>query len=125
MSVHLDTNALLAVILDDRADDRGRVAAWTSQHGVLTVSECVLVETFWVLESVYQHPRVRVAHLLEVALESEELIAWDPVLASRALRLLQRDPRLGIVDCILAARSRDGEVICTFDRRLNRTIENL
>ena len=125
MSTFLDTNAVLAAILPERQDERARTADWTLQHGRLTVAECVLVETCWVLQSVYGYPRRHIASALRLALESEGLVAWDPVLAGRALALMEHDPRLGIVDCILASRTLDGDIVCTFDRRLNRTIEDL
>lgn len=125
MSTFLDTNAVLAALLPERRDERARTAGWMLEHGRLTVAECVLVETCWVLESVYDYPRRHIARALRLALESEDLIAWDPVLADRSLALMEHDPRLGIVDCILASRTLDGDIVCTFDRRLNRTIENL
>jgi predicted nucleic acid-binding protein len=125
VSFYVDTNALLAAILPERTDERARAAIRTREHGRLTVGECVLVETCWVLESVYRHPRPQAARLLQLALRSEDLIAWDPVLADRALALMEHEPKLGIVDCILASRTMDGDVVCTFDRRLNRVIESL
>ena len=125
MSAYLDTNALLAAILPQRTTERVSAATWAREHGALIVSEAVLAETCWVLESVYEHPRGQVARLLQQALRSEDVTAWDPVLADRSLAIMCHDPRLGIVDCILAARTLDGATACTFDRRLNRTIENL
>lgn len=125
MKVHIDTNGLLACVLDDRPGERARTAEWVSDHGALIVDECVLAEACWVLESVYMHPRHKVAQLLQLALTSEDLVAWDGVLADRALAMMQLDPRLGIVDCILAARALSGDLVRTFDRLLIRTIENL
>lgn len=125
MNTVLDTNALLAAILPERTEERVRVAVWAREYGRLVVGECVLVEACWVLESVYRHPRRQVARLLRLALRCDELIAWDPVLADRALTLMEHDPRLGIADCILASRALDSDIICTFDRRLNRAIESL
>ena len=125
MTIHLDTNALLASVLTERHRDRAKTTDWIQEHGTLTVGESVLAETCWVLERVYMHPRRDVARLLQVALESEELTAWDPQLADWALSLMHSDPKLSIVDCILAARTLSGDLVCTFDRRLSRTIESL
>ncbi|MBN1192833.1 MAG: PIN domain-containing protein [Coriobacteriia bacterium] len=125
MKVHVDTNGLLACILDDRPGERARTAEWVRDHGALTVDECVLAEACWVLESVYMHPRRKVAQLLLAALASEELMAWDPELTDCALSMMHRDPKLGIVDCILAARTLTGDLVRTFNRRLSRAIENL
>ena len=77
------------------------------------------------LERVYMHPRQKVARLLQLALESEEITPWDRALAGRALELMQVDPRLSIVDCILLSRAYGGEFVLTFDRRLERALENL
>ena len=125
MRVHVDTNGLLAFVLDSRPGERARTEVWVRAHGALIVDECVLAEACWVLESIYMHPRRKVARLLRTALSSEDLVAWDSLLADQALAIMDDDPRLGIVDCILAARTLTGDLVRTFDRRLNRTIENL
>jgi predicted nucleic acid-binding protein len=125
MRVHVDTNGLLACVLETRPGERARTAEWVREHGALIVDECVLAEACWVLESVYMHPRRTVAQLLRVALATEDLVAWDSLLADKALAMMHHDPRLGIVDCILAARTLSGDRVRTFDRRLARTIEDL
>ena len=125
MTAHLDTNALLAAVVPDRSRERALIVAHAREHGPLIVDESVLVETCWVLESSYKMDRSVVAEILQAVLQTEELIAWDPPVAEQALRLAQQHPRLGIVDCIVAARALDGDVVLTFDRRLARTIESL
>jgi predicted nucleic acid-binding protein len=120
-----DTNFVLALLVPDRRHEHARALALAQRHGPFVVSESVLVETCWVLESSYAVSRKNVAVLMSDALESEHLVAWDSVLARRALELMREDPRLSVVDCLLAASTLEGDAVLTFDTRLAQVIERL
>jgi predicted nucleic acid-binding protein len=120
-----DTNFVLALLVPERGREHARALALAEEHGPFVVSESVLVEARWVLESAYAADRRDAAVLLGDALESEHLVAWDPALAKRALALMHDEPRLSVVDCLLAARTLEGDAVLTFDARLARVIERL
>jgi predicted nucleic acid-binding protein len=120
-----DTNVVVSLLLPLRGEQHREALACARAHGPLAVGEAILAETCWVLERRYRLKRTDVAALLREAFEAEDLTAWDPVLVERALALMERMPRLSIVDCILAVRVSNGDRVFTFDRRLEKALEQL
>lgn len=120
-----DTNVVVSLLLPFRGEQHREAVAYARAHGPLVVGESVLAESCWVFERRYRLKRADVAALLRGALEAEDLMAWDPALVDRALDLMERLPRLSIVDCILAVRTFDGHRVFTFDRRLEKALEQL
>lgn len=127
MSVYCDTNALVALVVADRTDQRLAVLAaadrLSAQGEAIVVTEAVLVESLWVLMSRYglsqRHAAASVAELLE----AQGVVAWDPDLASESLRLAATHPSLSVVDCLLVVRGQElGAGVLTFDKRLAREV---
>lgn len=121
----VDTNALVSLLLPARGRQHHEAIAYVAENGPLVVSEAVLVEACWVLERAYRLDRADCSRLLREALDSESLISWDPVLVDRALDMMEGLRALSVVDCLLLARSYDGQTVLTFDRRLQRAMERL
>lgn len=90
----------------------------------VVVTEAAFIEAEWVLRRRYGLARREIAGTLQALLDSASFEAWDPPLATLALRVMADEPRLDLADCVLAARhlSGEGEVL-TFDRLLARTIQ--
>lgn len=120
-----DANVVVRLLLPLRGEQHREAVTFVQAHGPLEVGEAVLAESCWILERRYRMKRADVAMLLRGALNSDELISWDPALVDRALDLMEYLPRLSVVDCLLLARSFNGHSILTFDRRLARALENL
>jgi predicted nucleic acid-binding protein len=125
--VYCDTNALVALVVADRTDQRLAVLAaadrLSAQGEAIVVTEAVLVESLWVLMSRYglsqRHAAASVAELLE----AQGVVAWDPDLASESLRLAATHPSLSVVDCLLVVRGQElGAGVLTFDKRLAREV---
>ncbi len=89
----------------------------------LVVTEGVLAETAWVLRSRFgMSPREVSGALLEL-LDSAAFDSWDPPLVTLALRIMADEPRLDLVDALLAARDVTGAGrVVTLDRVLALTI---
>jgi predicted nucleic-acid-binding protein len=122
---YLDTNAVLALVRDDSplqtaVVDRGlRDAAEKGEVWIL--AESVVVELHWVLERVYGAPRHLAVQTIRAILECPQIQAWDAGLTSAALDLMEEEPELDMVDCLLAMRARpDGAMLLTFDEALRR-----
>lgn len=131
MKTALDTNILVGLALG--ATDRSRfeksrdaVSRALADGHELEVTECVLCETVWVLESRYGLPRATVARRLGEIVGTPEVRGWDETLAAAALALLAGEPALDVADCILAARAAltDGAVL-TFDRHLEKVMRGV
>lgn len=119
----VDTNILVSALVPSRREQHLAALALAETDSPYVVCEAVLIETCWVLSASYGVDNSRIAQLLTGVLGSEQLTAWDPQLAERSLRLLATQPDLGIVDCLLLARSLEGDSVLTFDRRLARAIQ--
>jgi predicted nucleic acid-binding protein len=89
----------------------------------LVVTEGVLVETAWVLHARLGLSPREIAAALLALLDSAAFDSWDPALVTRALRIMADEPRLDLVDALLAARDATGVGrVVTLDRLLARTI---
>jgi predicted nucleic acid-binding protein len=114
-----DTNVLLSLIVGDRPKHAVFAEAAGAGGGGVLVTEAVLTEAVWVLCRSYRRTRPEAAGLLLEALDGPGVEAWDRKHAERALRLMEAEPSLGIVDCLLIERGlASGCEVVSFDRRL-------
>jgi len=102
--IGIDTNVIVRLIVND--DERQSRAAerFIREHGgsgtPCYVPDVVLIETVWVLETVYAYDRSMVADALTGILEAEQLQFDSPVDAAAAVE----DFRLGraeFADCLI------------------------
>ena len=124
MTVLADTNAVLAFLLDDRPTERRMVADWVAEHGALLVTEAVFIEMCWVLSGGLSVARVQLVQHVRKVLASSSFSTWDDSLVDMTLQLMERYPNLAPVDCILAARAIRGDMVVTFDRHLQRALQD-
>ena len=116
----LDTNVLVRFLVQDDEKQSPKATALFKQASdgacLLIVGTAVLVETVWVLSSVYDHPREKIAEALTKVLIKPGIRCED---AQTVLDALDRyhDTNLDIVDCLIAAESvAEGDSVATFDR---------
>ncbi|HZL06413.1 MAG TPA: PIN domain-containing protein [Coriobacteriia bacterium] len=125
MTALADTNAVLAYLLSGRPAERATVAVWVDQHGPLLVTEGVFTEVCWALGTGAAPNRAILVEHVRRLLASSSFDLWDKRLVCTTLRLLERHPKLAVVDCLLAARGAGGDAVVTFDRGLAAAIEQL
>ena len=116
MSKILDANAILRYLLND-IEEQAECVEEAIRSGAGTIPEVV-----YVLTGVYQCGRKEIADTLSVFLKEIDLV--DKPVVMQAL-VYYHTSNLDYVDCILAARAdvlKDD--ILTFDRKLNRMIQN-
>lgn len=116
----VDTNVLVRLLA---RDDAKQVAAAESFVSVgAWVSQLVLVETMWVLDSVYQVEHAAIADAVEALLDHARLSIQDGDVVRAALVDYRAKPALGFSDClILQVARRAGHVpLGTFDRALGK-----
>jgi predicted nucleic-acid-binding protein len=112
----VDTNVLVRLIArDDAAQVRsaeGFVAkgAW--------ISNLVLAETIWVLDSIYDLSREQIATAVDMLLNHQELTLQDADVVSAALTHFQKHPKVEFSDClVLEIAKKAGHIpLATFDR---------
>jgi predicted nucleic-acid-binding protein len=116
----IDTNLLVRLIARD--DTRQAAAAESFIRGGAWVSQLVLVETVWVLTSVYGFGRTEVATAVDMLLDHRELAVQDPDTVNAALAHYRRKTPAEFSDCLIleVARKNGHLPLGTFDRRLGR-----
>jgi predicted nucleic-acid-binding protein len=116
----IDTNLLVRLITRDHS---GQVlAAERFVEGGAWISHVVLVETVWVLTSVYHFGQAQLVTTVEMILDHRQLVVQDPDTIVAALVHYRRKPAPDFSDCLILELARkNGQLpLGTFDRRLGR-----
>lgn len=114
----VDTNVLVRLLVRDdprqveAAEEFVRPGAW--------ISHLVLLETNWVLDSVYEVPPARIAASMALLIDHRCLSVQDPDVVRAAVALFRERPSLGFSDCLILeiARKAGHLPLATFDREL-------
>lgn len=116
----VDTNVLVRLITRD--DAKQTVAAETFISRGAWVSHLVLVETVWVLDTVYQLKRPQVALAVEMLLNHRDLMLQEPDVVKAALEHFRRYAKVEFSDCMVleVARKAGHLPLGTFDRSLSK-----
>jgi predicted nucleic-acid-binding protein len=115
----VDTNVIVRLTT---RDDRAQVAAaeeFIAERGAW-VSHLVLLEVTWVLGSVYEFERPRIAMAIEMLLDQEHLVVQDPDIVTAAVKLYREGLGSDFADCMIleVARGAGHLPLATFDRKL-------
>lgn len=116
----VDTNVVVRLIArDDPKQTQGAEefiaeGAW--------VSNVVLAESVWVLESVYELTRTQVRTAISMLLEHQQLVLQEADTVRGALADFSAKRGVGFTDCLVVAIARkNGHVpIGTFDKKLSK-----
>ncbi len=116
----VDTNVLVRLIARDNPRQVEAAEAFISKGA--WVSHVVLVETTWVLESVYELNPELIAISIEMLLNHEHLTVQDASTVEAALETFRARPALGFSDClVLQIARKTGHVpLGTFDKTLSK-----
>ena len=120
--IAIDTNVLVRVVVDDpdAPDQCQQARELLLTHGSAWITEIVLIETVWVLESAYRFSKTEILNVIErirenPALEFEVMDRLDTAL------VLYRNINADFADVlILAAATQQQVILYTFDRKLAR-----
>jgi predicted nucleic-acid-binding protein len=116
----LDTNVLVRLLTRDDAKQVASAERFVT--GGAWVSHLVLMETAWVLESVYDLAPDRIATAMEMLLGHTHLTIEKPDVVATAVATFRKRPKLGFPDCLIVvtARSAGHIPVGTFDRELGK-----
>jgi predicted nucleic acid-binding protein len=117
----LDTNVLVRHLTGDPPSQARRAAALLAGDHELLLTDLVLAELVYVLESFYRRPREQVAAAARSLLALPSIATVDPDLLLRSLELYE-SRRLDYAEAYLAAAAEVWEVdrVVSFDRGLDR-----
>jgi len=116
----IDTKALVRLLTRDDARQLAIAQDFVAKGA--WVSHLVLAEAIWVLDSVFELPRERLAAAVAMLLDHEHLSLHDPDVVSRALDHFRAQSGVGFSDCLVLeiARKAGHTPLGSFDRALAR-----
>jgi predicted nucleic-acid-binding protein len=116
----IDTNVLVRLLARDDAKQVAPAERFVA--GGAWVSHLVLMETAWVLDSVYDLAPDRVATAMEMLLGHAQLTIEKAEVVAAAVAMLRKRPKLGFSDCLIVETARRaGHIpVGTFDRELGK-----
>jgi predicted nucleic acid-binding protein len=121
LTAFLDTNVLIRHLTGDPPAMARRATAALAGEGPLLLTDLVLAECVYVLESFYEVERARVAELMRAALALPAIATIDDLLLLRALELYEQ-AGLDFADAYLVASAEATGVnaVMSFDRGIDR-----
>ncbi len=124
MSGMLDTSMLVRYLTGDPPELAERASQVIDQQEDLQISDVALVETAYVLTSVYKVPREVVVDHLILFLQKKNIrpFALEKDILLQALLLCRPSGRVSFADALVwaAARSTPSKVVYTLDDRIPR-----
>jgi predicted nucleic-acid-binding protein len=116
----VDTNVLVRLLTRD--DARQAAAADRFIDGGAWISQIVLVEATWVLDSVYELEPAQIATAVDMLLNHKDLTIESSDVAGAALERFRARPQLGFSDCLIVevARKAGHLPLGTFDKDLGK-----
>lgn len=121
LSAFLDTNVLIRHLTGDPPEMAQRASAALAGEEQLLLTDLVLAECVYVLESFYEVERARVATLMRSAIALASIEVIDASLLLRALEVYELQ-RLDFAEAYLVANAESTGVrrVLSFDRAIDR-----
>jgi predicted nucleic-acid-binding protein len=128
LTAFIATNALVRHLTGDPPEMAACATAYLGTERGLLLTDLVVAETVYVLESFYEVPRDQVAEAVRSLITFDSLVCVDPALLLRAIEVYEID-RIDFAEAYLAACAESTGVgrIVSFDRSIDRinTIERI
>ena len=121
VSALIDTNVLLRHPTGDPPELAARAAAYLRAESELFLTDLIVGETIYVLESFYEAPRSQVAEAVRSLVALRSIVAVDAALLLRAVEVYETD-RLDFAEAYLVACAESTGVgrVASFDRSIDR-----
>lgn len=128
MSAFVDTNVLVRHLTGDPPAIAARATRYLGTESGLLLTDLVVAETVYVLESFYEAPRRQVAEAIRSLLALESVVSVDPAVLLRAVEVYETE-RLDFAEAYLVACAESTGVnrIASFDKAIDRvgTVERV
>ena len=121
MSAFVDTNILIRHLTGDPPAMAALASAYLQTESELLLTDLVVAETVYVLESVYEAPRRQVAEAMRSLVALASVITVDAALLLRTLEIYETDG-IDFADSYLVACAESTGVnrVASFDRSIDR-----
>ena len=128
MSAFVDTNVLIRHLTGDPPAMAARATAYLENESELLLTDLVVAETVYVLESFYEAPREQVAEAMRSLIGFSSVITVDPALLLRTLEIYETEG-IDFAESYLVACAESTGVnrVASFDRSIERvgTVERV
>jgi predicted nucleic acid-binding protein len=128
LSAFIDTNIIVRHLTGDPPAMAARATRFLARERDLLLTDLILAETVYVLESFYEAPRDQVAEAMRSMIAFESIVCVDPATLLRAIEVYETD-RLDFADAYLVASAESTQVgrIASFDQAIDRvhTVERV
>jgi predicted nucleic acid-binding protein len=117
----IDTNVLVRHLTGDPPDTAARATAYLGAERELLLTDLVVAETVYVLESFYETPRDQIAQAVRSLIAFDSIVCVDPALLLRAIEVYETD-RIDFAEAYLVACAESTGVgtVASFDRSIDR-----
>ena len=121
MSCFVDTNVFVRHLTGDPSDMAERASMFLAGAERLYLTDLVLAETVYVLESFYEVPHQQVATAMRSLLALPSIVSIDPALLLRTIEIYEID-RLDFAEAYLVACAEVTGIgqVASFDRAIDR-----
>lgn len=121
MSAFVDTNVLIRHLTGDPPEMATRATAYLRTEPELLLTDLVVAETVYVLESFYEAPREQIADAVRSLLAFGSVITVDPALLLRTVEVYETD-RIDFAEAYLVACAESTGVnrVASFDKSIDR-----
>ena len=121
MTAFVDTNILVRHLTGDPPAMAKRATAFLANQPELYLSDLIVAETVYVLESFYKAPRDQVANAMRSLIAMRSMITVDAALLLRAIEVYEVD-RLDFAEAYLVACAETAGIgaIASFDKAIDR-----
>jgi predicted nucleic acid-binding protein len=128
LTAFVDTNVLVRHLTGDPPDLAERATAYLGTAPELLLTDLVVAETVYVLESFYAAPRDQVGEAVRSLVAFDSIVCVDPALLLRAVEVYETD-RIDFAEAYLVACAETTGIgqVASFDRSIDRvnTIERI
>lgn len=128
MSAFVDTNVLVRHLTGDPPEMAERATRFLASERDLLLTDLIVAETVFVLESFYEAPRDQVAEAVRSLIAFDSVLCVDPALLLRAVEIYETD-RLDFTEAYLVACAESTEIgrVASFDQAIDRvdTVERV
>jgi predicted nucleic acid-binding protein len=128
LTAFVDTNVLVRHLTGDPPDMAASATAYLRAEREILLTDLVVAETVYVLESFYETHRNEIAESMRSLVAFDSILCVDPALLLRAIEVYETD-RLDFAEAYLVACAESTAVgkVASFDRSIDRitTIERI
>ena len=119
--IRVDTNYIIRYLINDNKE-MADIAEEILTKGNVFISNEILAEVVYVLSGVYKISKEDIASQLLELISFENISVSNQKIIKKSFEIF-KSKSIDFVDCILCAYSQIDDII-TFDKKLNRCIEN-